>query len=419
MGVLQEWMLAFVSLMQIWQVRNSVIAMPAQHGRRTPARSFIASFSPIPVNNMHITTLADLSELIDEHRDELILAWQSEVALLPGANQLDAPTIIDHIPQLLTELSENLKSDRGHDSLILSPSEHGVQRWRAGFDITEVVAEYGILRNCLYRLAEKHNLPLTNHAARIVNTVFDEAVAQAIKAYATHMTLELQKRREEHWSFVVHDLRTPLQAVSLATTTLERSLPDDSKNELFTDSVAALRRNIGRLDALIKRVLQDEANLQLADTPRVERREFDLWALVESIIQDLSPIATESSTVLINDVPSDMTIFADARLLGQVFQNLFSNAIKFTPNGKIVAGGRVTDANVQCWIEDTGAGIDPQRLDKIFDKLETDQQPEKRGVGLGLAIVKQIVELHNGTIAVESRVGDGSKFTFEIPRPTT
>jgi len=368
---------------------------------------------------MQYTTLADLSELIDEHRDELVLAWQREVALLPGAEQLDGPTIIDHIPQLLTEVSENLKSDRSEASLILSPSEHGVQRWRAGFDITEVVAEYGILRNCLDRLAEKHNLPLTSHAGRIVNTVFDNAVAQAIKAYSTHMTLELQKRREEHWSFVVHDLRTPLQAVSLATTTLERSLPDDLNNELFRTSLATLRRNIGRLDALIKRVLQDETNLQLADTPRVESRDFDLWALVESIIQDLSPIATDSHTILINDVPSDMTIYADARLLGQVFQNLLSNAIKFTPNGKIVIGGRVSDGKVQCWVQDTGAGIDSQRLDKIFEKLETDQHPEKRGVGLGLAIVKQIIELHGGTIVVESRIGDGSKFTFEIPVPAT
>ena len=368
---------------------------------------------------MQTTTLADLSELIDDHRNELILAWQREVALLPGAEQLDGPTIIDHIPQLLRELSENLKSNRNEGDLILSSSEHGVQRWQAGFDITEVVAEYGILRNGLDRLAEKHNLPLTNHAGRIVNTVFDNAVAQAIKAYATHMTLELQKRREEHWSFVVHDLRTPLQAVSLATTTLERSLSDDLKTELFKTSLAALRRNLGRLDALIKRVLQNEANLQLADAPRVERRDFDLWVLVESILQDLSPIATDSHTILINHVPSDMTIFADARLLGQVFQNLLSNAIKFTPAGEIVVGGRATDAAVQCWVQDTGAGIDSKRLDKIFEKLETDEQPEKRGVGLGLAIVKQIVELHGGTIAVESRIGEGSKFTFEIPLPAT
>ena len=180
---------------------------------------------------MQIATLAGLGELIDTHYDELLSKWHCEVALLPGAEQLDGPTITDHIPQLLTELSEDLQSDR-RANLILSPAEHGVQRWRVGFDITEVVAEYGILRTCLYRLAEKNNLPLTNQAARIVNTVFDNAVAQAIKAYATHMTLELQKRREEHLSFVIHDLRTPLQAISLATTMLERSLSDDSKTDL-------------------------------------------------------------------------------------------------------------------------------------------------------------------------------------------
>ena len=369
---------------------------------------------------MQIATLADLGELIETHRDELLSDWHFEVALLPGAELLDGPTITDHIPQLLTELSEHLKSDRRNASLIQSPAEHGVQRWRVGFDITEVVAEYGILRSCIDRLAEKHNLPLTHQANRVVNNVFDNAVAQATKAYATHMTIELQKRREEHLSFVIHDLRTPLQAISLATTMLERSLPDDSKTEPFETSLSTLRRNLGRLDALIKRVLQDEANIQLADSPKIEKRDFDLWSLVQSVMQDLNPIATDSRSSLVNNVPPNMTIFADARLLGQVFQNLLSNAIKFTPNGKIVVEARQhDDGTAQCWVQDTGAGIDSERLDKIFEKLETDQQPEKRGVGLGLAIVKQIVELHGGTIAVESRVGEGSTFTFGIPQPTS
>ncbi len=370
------------------------------------------------MKTMLMAHLADLGELIERHQDELLTAWQLEVALLPGAEQLDGPTIIDHIPQLLSELSRELRSDPSEASVIQSPSEHGVQRWRVGFDITEVVLEYGILRTCIDRLAEQHSLPLTNQAGRIVNTVFDNAVAQATKAYATHMTVELQKRREEHLSFVVHDLRTPLQAVSLATTMLERSLPDDSKTELFQTSLATLRRNIGRLDALIKRVLQDETNLQLADSPKLEKREFDLWPLVESIIQDLNPIATDSRTTLVNNIPTDMMVFADARLLGQVFQNLLSNAIKFTPNGKVTVGARQRDEDgvAECSVEDNGAGIDSQRLDRIFEKLETDHQPEKRGVGLGLAIVKQIIEVHGGTIAVESRVGEGSTFTFEIPQ---
>ena len=268
-----------------------------------------------------IASLTDLGELIESHEDELLSNWQTEVALLPGAEKLDGPTITDHIPQLLTELSENLKSDRSEANL------------------------------------------------------------------------------------------------SLATTMLERSRSGDSKIELFETSLSTLRRNISRLDALIKRVLQDEANLHLTDSPKLEKREFDLWSLVESTIRDLHPIATDSHTTLFNNVPPDMTIFADARLLGQVFQNLISNAIKFTPNGKITVGASTANGIARCWIQDTGDGIDGERLDKIFDKLETDQQPDKRGVGLGLAIVKQIVELHGGTVTVESRVGDGSTFTLEIPQP--
>src|SRR5688572_27595606 len=213
---------------------------------------------------MQIATLVDLGDLIENHRSELLSHWDREVALLPGAEQLDAPTITDHIPELLTELSNNLRSHRSLPSGIESPAEHGVQRWRVGFDITEVVAEYGILRTCIYRLAERHSLPLTTNSACIVNTVFDNAVAQAIKAFATHMTVELQKRREEHFSFVVHDLRTPLQAISLATTMLERSVPAESQPELFGSALSTLRRNIGRLDLLIKRVLQEEGNSQFA-----------------------------------------------------------------------------------------------------------------------------------------------------------
>ncbi|HSE21994.1 MAG TPA: sensor histidine kinase [Pyrinomonadaceae bacterium] len=365
---------------------------------------------------MPIATLSNLGELIEIHRSELLSNWHREVGQLPGAEQLDAPTITDHIPQLLSELSENLRFNGIDASLIASPAEHGVQRWRVGFDITEVVAEYGILRTCIYRLAEKYRLPLATNIACVINTVFDNAVAQAIKAYSTHMTVELQKRREEHLSFVIHDLRTPLQAVSLATTMLERAYPDESKTEVFTSSVSMLRRNIGRLDALIKRVLQQEGNLQLGDSPKVEKREFDLWSLVEGIAQDLYPIASDAHTTIVNNIPADMTIFADARLLGQVFQNLISNAIKFTPNGKVIVGAQDENGITQCWVQDTGAGIDAERLHKVFEKLETDQQPDKRGVGLGLAIVKQIVELHGGTVAVESRVGEGSTFTFEIPQ---
>src|SRR5262249_22755270 len=99
----------------------------------------------------------------------------------------------------------------------------------------------------------------------------------------------------------------------------------------------------------------------------------------------------------------------------QVFQNLLSNAIKYTAKGEITVGATVTEVNkVRCWVSDTGTGIAPDRLLKIFEKFETDPK-KKGGLGLGLPIVKQIVEAHGGQIVVESEVGRGSTFSFTLP----
>jgi signal transduction histidine kinase len=119
---------------------------------------------------------------------------------------------------------------------------------------------------------------------------------------------------------------------------------------------------------------------------------------------------------LVNRLPEELTVLADADMLTLIFQNLISNAIDYTPNGEVMIGGRVAEGSdtVECWVSDNGAGIPADRLEKVFDKLETD--PEKKGgMGLGLAIVKQFVEAHGGKVTVESEVGRGSTFRFTIP----
>jgi signal transduction histidine kinase len=149
---------------------------------------------------------------------------------------------------------------------------------------------------------------------------------------------------------------------------------------------------------------------------RLERRELDLWPLVEGLLHDLKPLAENSPVRIVNSVPTELTIFADAMFLGQVFQNLLSNALRYTNQGQIVIGAQSIDEGqtVRCWVSDTGAGIEPDRLGRVFDKLETDAE-RKGGMGLGLAIVKQVVEAHDGKVFVESELGKGSTFTFLIP----
>ena len=94
-------------------------------------------------------------------------------------------------------------------------AEHGLLRWQAGFDVTEVVAEYNILRDCLQDAAEHKGLVLSGKVLHIVNAVFDEAVGSAVKAFETMMTIQLQHRHAEKVAFILHDLRTPLDALPL------------------------------------------------------------------------------------------------------------------------------------------------------------------------------------------------------------
>jgi two-component system phosphate regulon sensor histidine kinase PhoR len=127
-------------------------------------------------------------------------------------------------------------------------------------------------------------------------------------------------------------------------------------------------------------------------------------------------VAGTNSTQLINKVPEDLVVYADAGLLTRIFQNLIANAIKYTPRGEVIVGARELQADgaVECWVSDNGAGIPEELLEKSFDKGETDPD-NADGMGLGLAIVKTFTEAHGGNVKVESKEGVGSTFRFSLP----
>jgi two-component system, OmpR family, phosphate regulon sensor histidine kinase PhoR len=358
-----------------------------------------------------------LAALVRKGREELLSTWRKEVRRLPGAENLDTPTINDQVPQLLDSLADALtRSQESTDAQTDAISaEHGLLRWQAGFDVTEVVAEYNILRGCLQSAAERDGMVLSGKALHLVNSVFDEAVGRAIKAFETMMTIELQHRHEEHIAFVLHDLRTPLEALSLATALLERSLEAEARSDTVNSALSVLRGNINRLSERVRQVLRGEAGLGRTFQP--EFTFLNLREQVDEMIHDLGPLATSAETLLSNNVPADVEIYSDARLLAQLIQNLLSNALKFTSHGTVQIGARKVsnDGTVECWVKDSGEGIPPDRLEKVFERFETDSEPERRGIGLGLTIVKEIVELHKGEIRIESQVGEGSTFTFVIP----
>jgi signal transduction histidine kinase len=165
----------------------------------------------------------------------------------------------------------------------------------------------------------------------------------------------------------------------------------------------------------VRHVLSTAAGLGKSFHP--EFRLLNLRAQVEKVVRDLGPLATSAGTTVGNQIDDQLEVYSDETLVAQIFENLLSNALKFTTQGTIEVGAReVDDERIECWVRDSGQGIPAEQLDRVFQRFETGSEPEQSGMGLGLAIVKEIVELHKGAIRVESEIGKGSTFTFVLPR---
>ena len=361
--------------------------------------------------------LNKFSSLIKKESNALLISWRDMVRKLPIAKNLDTPTLTDHVPDLIEELSYELSMHDTDKTLVdelkKSPVTHGLDRLRIGFDVEELVAEYNALRYVILDLAQKNISKLDGPETHTINRVIDKSIALAVKTYSDRKALDIKNQRAEHLSFVAHDLRTPLAAIGMATTLLKKSLSKEIQSEDSTRYLEELKRNIIRLDMLIVKVVQEE--IDQTSQRNLVLEEIKLRPLVEGLLEDMKPLAEVSNTALVNNVPEGLTAFADTNLITLIFQNLISNAINYTDKGTVTIGASNLKEStvVECWVSDTGVGISAERIEKVFDKLETSHK--KGGLGLGLAIVKKFVEAQGGKVTVDSKINSGSTFRFTLP----
>jgi len=370
----------------------------------------------IPSSTRHHCTVEHLAEVFERSRDEIIDEWRLHTGELLAALNLDHATLTNHVPILVDEIISDLSERREGSPWKKetgSHPRHGVQRVSDGLNIGQVVAEYGLLRDAFFTVADRHHLYLVGEAARIISRRIDVGVRAAVMAFAEQEAANLKAREDEHLAFVAHDLRTPVNAIRL--------LIEELRMEFDASAVAGgdeifelLERNLQRLSGQIKRVLDEHAKIPGEETTfRRQCRSFELWPLVEDLAMDFRSIAAKEDIEIANEVPRLLMVHADAGLLSLVMQNLLTNAFKHTRNGRVSIHASAEAGLVTCRVQDTGSGIPAGMLGSIFDKHVSDSsQP---GTGLGLAIVKQIVEAHGGTVAVASNPGTGTCFSFTVP----
>ena len=226
----------------------------------------------------------------------------------------------------------------------------------------------------------------------------------------------LDEMKTNFVSTVSHELRTPLTSMIASVSLMREGLAGEvtPKQKRLLDLIY---RNSDRLHELINDIL-DLSRLE-SGTHRLQYAETGFRELAEDSVNLLSGAADERQVKLIVEGDRDYPMCVDPGKIKQVLVNLIGNAVKFTrPGGQVKVRAEIRDSGLTLCVEDDGVGIPPEHLERVFDRfhqVEDAMTRTNRGSGLGLAICRRIVKTHGGRIWVESEVGRGSRFFFEIP----
>lgn len=224
----------------------------------------------------------------------------------------------------------------------------------------------------------------------------------------------LERVRQEFLSNVSHELRTPLTAIIAYIETLEDGALDDLENN--KRFLAILRRNAERMHSLINDIL--ELSAIEAGTVQVNVEAVPLRSMVNHVLTALASRAGARQVSLRNDVTPECVVQADGRRLEQMLTNLIDNAIKFNREGGSVTIRQDRQERDRISVMDTGDGIPPEHIKRIFERFYRVDRARSRdmgGTGLGLAIVKHLARAHGGEVSVYSEFGEGATFVIELP----
>lgn len=222
--------------------------------------------------------------------------------------------------------------------------------------------------------------------------------------------------RDHFVAVVSHDLRSPLNAVSLSSGILRKGLTSGmAKPADLLRCVDMIERNVAQMDRLISDLLDVErmANGKLSLKPA----KVDICSLLRNCKELFAPVvASKKFTMTIETCPEPVFALVDQDRILQVLSNLIGNALKFTPQGgTIKLFTEKSRKHIRVFVADNGPGIPPNRQKEIFERFSQLRLTDRRGLGLGLFISKWIVEAHGGRILVSSKKGQGCTFSFTLP----
>jgi two-component system phosphate regulon sensor histidine kinase PhoR len=324
---------------------------------------------------------------------------------------------------LVTTLFLSLLESVGRNALVVA----GVISFSASYLLVFAVLEFLVFReiNKIYKMMDKLRKKELANISKQKSGKFNplQNINEEIYSFATLKQKEidelkkLEAFRKEFIADVSHELKTPIFAAQgFVHTLLDGAVNDKNVRTRFLKKAA---KSLDGLDILV----QDLLTLSQIETGDIKMRfeHIDLNKLCLEVIEQFEDKAEKKNLKLklLTDHHQKINVYADWQRINQVVTNLVSNAINYTQQGEVTITFDVGKKNVTTFISDTGDGIEPQHLSRIFERfyrIDKSRSREKGGTGLGLAIVKHILEGHNSKAEVQSSVGKGSVFSFKLQR---
>ncbi|WP_175517218.1 sensor histidine kinase [Planctomicrobium piriforme] len=421
--------------------------------------------------NISDEQLLPLIEHLSRRREAILLKWKAAVH---QDDEVTAPLSLsraqfrDHIPEMLQALENSLR--KGCDFAVAEAedqgdagSEHGIHRWQQGYNLHEVMREWGHLDHCLVDeieiYADSHpevDRRVIGLAHRTLTVLFSQGISQSTLqfvrmqqaeaaaqardlAMAVREGQELQKRQAEILREATHDLRGQLGIVTSAADLLnDDDLPRDTRGEFMVLFQKALVSQQELLNELM-----DLARLQAGQEKR-DIETVDIAMLLRELGDSVQPLARERELFIRIEGPESLIVECDPVRVRRIAQNLLLNAIKYTDRGGVTLGwGDSRNNDSKRWmlfVEDTGPGfhagpggplatalkeateesnsVEPDGASRAASNSRPDPRPERqrRGEGIGLSIVKRLCELLDASVEMESEVAHGTIFRVILPR---
>jgi signal transduction histidine kinase len=352
-----------------------------------------------------------LHEFITSYRDHIIARTREKLTDRPWP--LASTSELEHgVPLFLTQLSETLRLETtptpfSQKTLGASATKHGRELRALGFNISQVVHDYGDICQAITEVAVEQQLPITTEEFRTLNRCLDTAIAEAVTEHA-RITAESRSIEEiERSGQMAHEIRDILNTALVAFHTLKRGTVaiNGSTGTLLGRSLIGLRD-------LVDNTLSDirmAANIQRRE--RVPVAEF----LGEIAIAGRLHAENRGVHLSIDHVDPRLAVDADPQLLASAVMNLLNNAFKFThAGGQVVLRALHENGRARFEVEDECGGI-PDAVEDAFKPFAARRQKNQTGLGLGLSIARKAVRLHGGDISFHNLPGKGCVFVIDVP----